>query len=151
MIRWSISTTTPIFVPIGQCFIFTHAPCSSVGLQMDIFSIFFSFFSTPLTGVSLSYRKHRGEGCGMGPLLSMRSCLTFLLTSVSTSWTSLTMSCKFQEQELAANLTQFNFEHLPKGAVFATNDWFPRYRVILNHLQGGASYSTPHNSQCTFF
>ena len=49
-----------------------------MGLQMDIFSFFsfffslfsffffFFFFSTPLTGVSLSYRKHCGEGVGCG-------------------------------------------------------------------------------------
>ena len=38
--------------------VFTHAPCGSVGLQMNIFSFSF-FFSTPLTGVSLRYH---GEG-----------------------------------------------------------------------------------------
>ena len=59
---WSYSSSRKMF--------FTHAPCSSVGLRMDIFSFFFfsSFFSTPLTGVSLRYIKYHGEGGGHGVL-----------------------------------------------------------------------------------
>ena len=55
--------------------LFTHAPCGSVGLQMDIFFFFFFFFFSPSPSspsphiqlfVSVRYRKHHGWAWVLG-------------------------------------------------------------------------------------
>ena len=75
--------------------VFTHAPCGSMGLQMDTFS-FFSFFYTPLTGVSLRYRKCHGEGCGFfaeyAVLFEQNFSSTFCHQTSSTCHTDTTQS-----------------------------------------------------------